>query len=81
MTKEQVNIAIINGLKTKGHEVLKLNPDLLADFANITYKLLNIHSVVLQSEQLSDEDVEYCNKHKWQDCECTDVCKRGLSIT
>lgn len=23
---------------------------------------------------------EYCNKHKWQDCECVGLCKRGLSI-
>ena len=38
------------------------------------------YSVVRQSEQLSDEP-EYCNKHKWNDCECTGVCRRGLSIT
>lgn len=24
--------------------------------------------------------VEYCNKYKWQDCECKDECRRGLRI-
>jgi hypothetical protein len=50
------------------------------DYVNWLENQLILFGVVGQSEQLSDE-TEYCNKHKWHDCECTDICKRGLSIT
>lgn len=65
MTKEQVNIAIINGLKAKGHEVLKLNPDLLADFANITYKLLNIPVVVSTCCDNPRPQIGITSKHRF----------------
>ena len=54
--------------------------DEFEDIAEEIVKLFSIPPVVGQSEQLSDEP-EYCNKHKWNDCECTDVCRRGLIIT
>lgn len=31
-------------------------------------------------ERTLELDVDYCNKYKWGDCECTDVCRRGLEI-
>jgi len=55
--------------------------ELMEEYHQAQLKLLSLHNVVGQSEQLSDEEPEYCNKHKWNDCECTDVCRRGLSIT
>jgi hypothetical protein len=35
-------------------------------------------NVVVSNQE--GEEPEYCNKHKWGDCECTGICKRGLSI-
>ena len=54
--------------------------DLMEDYAKAQATDDRVASVVGQREQLSDEP-EYCNKHKWNDCECTDICRRGLSIT
>ena len=31
-------------------------------------------------QELFNLDDDYCNKHKWGDCECTNECKRGLKM-
>ena len=56
---------------------VEVKDTLSADY-QIAYRYLE--KVSKQNEQLINEP-EYCNKHKWNDCECTDVCRRGLSIT
>ena len=39
----------------------------------------NLVLCLFESIQLNE--IPYCNKYKWQDCECTDKCRRGLRIT
>ena len=46
MTKEQVNIAVINGLKNKGIFIGNISLEVLEAFAGIMYEALTIHSVV-----------------------------------
>ena len=50
--------------------------NLLTD-ANIL--LQSVYDSTLTSST-PNEELEYCNKHKWSDCECVDACRRGLRI-
>lgn len=33
-----------------------------------------------EQNKSSEKPPEYCNKHKWKDCECINACKRGLTL-
>lgn len=43
----------------------------------------NINTDLDENDECNDcrsEEIEYCNKHKWNDCECIIECRRGLRI-
>ena len=42
MDKKTVNLLIINGLKSKGRNVAKIDKDLLNDFSDILYKAISV---------------------------------------
>ena len=54
MTKEQVNIAVINGLKNKGIFIGNISLEVLEAFAGIMYEALTIHSVVVPKGTLCE---------------------------
>ncbi len=33
----------------------------------------------LPAENKIEDEIEYCNKYKWGDCECKGDCRRGLT--
>jgi hypothetical protein len=73
MTKEAINLMLINGLKTKGHNMGNISPELLNDVATIVQHQFTVNSVDEKTKTIhklldycynncSPEDLQFLNE-------------------
>lgn len=49
------------------------------DESKRTIVTINIALEIFKKEMYKEDEIEYCNKYKWGDCECEGTCRRGLT--
>jgi hypothetical protein len=69
MTKQEINLMLINGLKAKGHLIGNINPEILNDVATIIHKQLALTGVgyrAMDMQEILNEAQRRRAKHSVQ---------------